>query len=297
MLGQLEMTTSGNVMDKVQLAIKRLQSFEPEDGYYLAFSGGKDSQCIYHLAVMAGVKFDAHYALTTVDPPELVQFIKTYYKDAWDNRHIAMRDDGKPYTMWNLIPDKRTPPTRIVRYCCEVLKETGGGGRITVTGVRWAESSRRSANQDVVTVMNPTKRVLKQFDEMGAAYRRAKRGGIILNDDNDENRRSVEQCYRTRKTLVNPIVDWEDDDVWMFLNNIAKVPHCCLYDEGIKRIGCIGCPMASPEKRKVEFTRWPKYYKMYMRTFEKLLDARKAAGLPCNEWDDAQGVMDWWLSR
>ena len=49
---------------KVYMAIKRLQSFEPPDGYFIAFSGGKDSQCVYHLAKMAEVKFDAHYAIT-----------------------------------------------------------------------------------------------------------------------------------------------------------------------------------------------------------------------------------------
>ena len=34
-------------------------------GYYLAFSGGKDSQALYHLAKMADVKFEPHYAVTT----------------------------------------------------------------------------------------------------------------------------------------------------------------------------------------------------------------------------------------
>jgi phosphoadenosine phosphosulfate reductase len=66
---------------KVQNAIGILKQFEPEDGYYLAFSGGKDSICIYQLAKMAGVKFDSHYNLTTVDPPEVVRFIKTEYPD------------------------------------------------------------------------------------------------------------------------------------------------------------------------------------------------------------------------
>ena len=55
--------------DKVQTAIGRLKAFEPPEGYFLAFSGGKDSQAVYHLAKLAGVKFDAHYSLTTVDPP------------------------------------------------------------------------------------------------------------------------------------------------------------------------------------------------------------------------------------
>ena len=58
-------------VDKVTIAIERFQDFEPPEGYYLAFSGGKDSQTIYHLAQEAGVKFDAHYNLTTVDPTEI----------------------------------------------------------------------------------------------------------------------------------------------------------------------------------------------------------------------------------
>ena len=49
--------------DKVQVAIDRLRAFEPTEGYYLAFSGGKDSQAVYHLCREAGVKFDAHYSL------------------------------------------------------------------------------------------------------------------------------------------------------------------------------------------------------------------------------------------
>ena len=37
--------------DKVQVAIERLQSFEPkEEGYALAFSGGKDSVVVKKLA-------------------------------------------------------------------------------------------------------------------------------------------------------------------------------------------------------------------------------------------------------
>ena len=81
MLGQLKLSTDGQLLDKVEMAIKRLQAFCPEEGYYVAFSGGKDSQCAYHLCEMAGVKFDAHYCVTSIDPPELVRFIKKNYPD------------------------------------------------------------------------------------------------------------------------------------------------------------------------------------------------------------------------
>lgn len=93
-----------------------------------------------------------------------------------------------------------------------------------------------------------------------------------MNLDNAGERRTVEMCYRTRKTLVNPIIDWTDDEVWEFLNDIAKVPHCCLYDEGFTRIGCIGCPMASDKHRKMEFERFPKYKDMYIRAMQKMCD-------------------------
>lgn len=139
-----------NGMDKVETAIQRYRTFEPEDGYYLAFSGGKDSCVIKALADMAGVKYDAHYNITSVDPPELVRFIKEKHPDVILDRAYWSKDyknenlRGKPITMWNLIPEKKMPPTRIVRYCCAALKEHQGEGRFVVTGVRHAESVKRS---------------------------------------------------------------------------------------------------------------------------------------------------------
>jgi phosphoadenosine phosphosulfate reductase len=53
-------------------AIANIQKYEPIEGYYLAFSGGKDSQVIYDLVKKAGVKYDVHFHFTTVDPPELL---------------------------------------------------------------------------------------------------------------------------------------------------------------------------------------------------------------------------------
>ena len=57
---------------KEQKAIERLKAFEPATGYYLAYSGGKDSDCIKILAQLAGVKYNAVHNLTTVDAPECI---------------------------------------------------------------------------------------------------------------------------------------------------------------------------------------------------------------------------------
>lgn len=136
--------------EKVQASIQRMKAFEPPEGYLLAFSGGKDSVVLKALADMAGVKYTAHYNVTSVDPPELVRFIREQYPDvAWEYPRYS---EGKRITMWNLIPRKFLPPTRVVRYCCSNLKEFFGAGRYVLTGVRWAESSRRAAAHGLLTM-------------------------------------------------------------------------------------------------------------------------------------------------
>lgn len=293
--------------DKVETAIQRLKSFEPPEGYYLAFSGGKDSQCIYHLAKMAGVKFDAHYSVTSVDPPELVRFIKEQYPDVkwewhyWpdDPKYNLPNGQRRPMTMWNLIADHTIPPTRQVRYCCASLKESGGGGRLVVTGVRWAESVRRKALHGVADIQTTSKRIQAQaLDSDGSSAKLNKNGGVIFMDDNDTSRQMVEQCYTKRKTTINPIVDWEDDDVWEFLNDVAKVPHCCLYDEGFTRLGCIGCPLQGREGMLCDFERWPGYKNLYIKAFDRMIknhpgEITVASGAPADTSGGGQLLREW----
>lgn len=224
---------------KIDQAISILKSFEPADGYILAFSGGKDSVCIKAIADMAGVKYAAVYNNTTVDPPELIKFIRSFPDVKFENPKQSMRD----------LIIKNGYPTRFRRFCCTELKEKTNPERLTITGVRWAESARRKKNQGVVNIFG------KQKHER-----------IILNDENDESRRMVEQCYRTRKTLVNPIINWTDDDVWDFIKSHG-IAYCHLYDEGFKRLGCVGCPMASTSQRLADFERWPRYKTYYLHAF------------------------------
>lgn len=124
-----------------RIAIERLKTFEDAalkkrpEGYWFAYSGGKDSDVSLDLVRRSGVKYTAHYNVTTCDPPELI-------------RHISQQSDvifEKPeFTMWQLIKKKHGPPLRYRRFCCEYLKERGGAdGAIVVTGVRWQESRQR----------------------------------------------------------------------------------------------------------------------------------------------------------
>lgn len=255
------------VRDKVAIAIDRLREFEPKEGYYLAFSGGKDSQVIYHLALEAGVKFDAHYNITGIDPPELVYFIRKNYPDV--QRHIYEK------SMFQLIED-RGLPTRLSRFCCDVLKEHGGEGRICVTGVRWAESSKRKTRR-AFEIVTPNYKDKKLFD------------------DNDEGRRMFENCMQKGKRVVNPIIDWLDEDVWEYIKS-RNIEYCKLYDEGYTRLGCIGCPLSSNQKTELE--NYPKIAENYKRAIArflpKYLERRKTKGqepfrATVEDW------YKWWL--
>ena len=165
-------------INKVENALKiiRLGALSTEP-LYVCYSGGKDSKVLRRLMEMSGVAHELHYNLTTVDIPSVVREILDDKEVTVDK---ARYPDGKQKTMWNLIVKKRIPPTRICRYCCAELKEASGTGRICVTGVRAAESTRRAAQAAQAKIFG-------------------KEVALIHNMDNDESRRQIEQCYRTQK--------------------------------------------------------------------------------------------------
>ena len=286
---------------KEQRAINYLKMFEPKtEPYYLCYSGGKDSDVILTLAKIAGVNYEAVHNLTTVDAPETVHYIKS---------HTDVRIDRPKRTMWQLIPEKRMPPTQIVRYCCSELKERGGRFRKKITGVRWAESVKRKNNQGLVTVIGKEKTMRRLAEEAGVDYEENAHGGMVLNHDNAKTRAFVDHCYRTTSVMVNPIVDWTDADVWSFLHHygIRSNP---LYEveersgtfcpRGRTRIGCIGCPMCRNKGMKRDFVDYPKYRDNYLRAFNRMIQARRNAGLPPFGYDtygelSAKQIMMWWV--
>lgn len=274
--------------EKENIAIERLKAFEPEsEPYYLCYSGGKDSDCIRILADLAGVRHDIVHNHTTVDAPETVRYIRTIPN---------IKIEYPEMSMWELIVKKLMPPTRLVRYCCEYLKERGGKGRVKVTGVRWAESSSRARNGGVVKIIGKEKTIRVLASEFGVDYNISEKGGLVMNDDNDKNRRFVEHCYRTTSTMVNPIVDWSDADVWEFLRHYGCKSNP-LYQCGFKRIGCIGCPLGTANGMRKAFARYPKYKELYIRAFDKMLEERKRRGLQSYFWETGKDLMAWWLGE
>lgn len=128
---QVDMLTG---LTKEETAIKLIQAVEPKVGYYLAFSGGKDSIVIHHLATRSGVKFDAHYCVSPIDPKEIHQFIRQDYPDVqWDYHARGF---------WQLVV-KKGLPMRQARWCCQIIKEAGGKDRVLIVGNRRDEGTIR----------------------------------------------------------------------------------------------------------------------------------------------------------
>ena len=277
--------------DKEQTAIMRLQTASAMSlkAYGLPLvvttSGGKDSSVCVELAIRAGIPFEVMHNHTTADAPETVYFVRSEFKRLEGlgikctlNKPVYK---GAPTSMWALIPQKLMPPTRLVRYCCSVLKEQGGAGRFISTGVRWDESTSRKANRGI-------------YEKI--ASERTQR--IILNNDNDDRRMLFENCRLKAKRVVNPIIDWTDDDVWGFIRD-AKIPLNPLYSEGFCRVGCVGCPLAG-KKREKEFARWPKYKDMYISAFDRMLEERKRRGKMQGSWrigTTGLDVFNWWMEN
>ena len=163
----------------------------------------------------------------------------------------------QPKLTFYQLVEKKGLPTRLNRYCCERLKEYGSVGKIVFEGVRSAESSKRQ-------------------------------GRDYIQCDNRKWQKGSQHIY--------PLYDWTDEDIWNYIkdNNMQLAP---AYSLGLKRLGCVGCPLVSRKgHREKEFELYPKYYDAIKKSIQKGMDKNPQWKLTQLSNCDSQKAMDWWLS-
>ena len=166
---------------------------------------------------MARVRHEAYYSCTTIDPPEVVKFILQYYPDIkW----------LRPAMSFYSAIKKNSPPLRMKRWCCDVLKKDHSKViplKTRIMGIRAEESTRRAS------------------------------------------RPRISQYQKYGQIIVKPIFAWQEWQVWDFIEQF-RLPYPSLYDEGFDRIGCVVCPFichANQARINRNKERWPGLYKAF----------------------------------
>ena len=287
-------------VELIRKAEKIALKYDPENGFYNTFSGGKDSQALFYIVKMSGVKFQTHISYTSVDPAEVVRFVNTQYPSV-----IPIRPKKSIYTR---AVERGILPTMKVRWCCADFKESTGAGKVTLIGIRKEESTRRAKRHEVEVSSRKFSGSLDEFEQWSAdeivRKQKLKPKRKINEDEFSVQSDNEVRCINGKESiLISPIIAWTDEEVWYFLNNIIKAPHCKLYDEGQYRIGCILCPMATYRQKLADIKRFPYVKEKWIKAIKEI---RKKGGLQKQSYlpqgqhtedEYAEAIFDWWISK
>lgn len=271
--------------------------YDPENGFYNTFSGGKDSQALYYIVKMSGVKFQTHMSFTSVDPADVVRFVKIEYPSVI--KHKPQISIYKKAIEIGLLP------TMSKRWCCKEYKEIGGAGKVALIGIRSEESIRRSKRNEVEVSSKKFSGNIDEFKEWSNKQIERKKKRSFKNQDEFSVKNDNEiRCINGKDSiLISPIFDWTLKDVWYFLNNIIKAPHCKIYDEGQTRIGCIMCPMASLKQTQKDIKKFPYVKKKWIDAIKEI---RRMGGFyvyqftnnpNATEDEISENIFEYWVSK
>ena len=208
--------------------------------------------------------------------------------------HYPRDKEGKFLSMWDLIPKKLLPPTRLMRYCCAELKESSTPNRIIATGVRASESTQRSKRDEVEYIEREReKRPLSKYSYehaeevfQDALARKGEKNAEVWDC------RLIENARKQNDLIVNPIFSWDDKEIWNFIYD-RKIKYNTLYDDGWTRIGCVACPLGGRKHQLKELNDFPKYKNLYIRAFDKMIKERLKKGKD-TQWKTGKEVFEWW---
>lgn len=197
--------------------------------------------------------------LTSVGPPEVIKFCRKHYPDV---------DMIKPkISIYNQARKEGMLPARLIRWCCRVYKEGIGACNVVLIGIRHAESRQRSGRSEVEITSHKYSGSLEGLDE-----------------------RTIGCIRGYESLLISPIIEWTDDEVWLFLNT-PGIKHCKLYDKGYYRIGCLCCPMHDYKQKPADCKRHPHIYNSWIKAIKDI----QAGGMMIDGGLSPEEVFDYWI--
>lgn len=226
-----------------------IEAYQKTDkGVYLANSGGKDSLVCYTLLKEIGADCPVIHSNTTIDPPGTLSYIREMMPET---------EILQPEESFFQLVTRKMLPSRLNRYCCQILKESYGIGKNTIEGVRAFESSKR-------------------------------KGRELISCDTRPEMEGAQHIY--------PIYEWLDEDVYSFIGMRGLELAPC-YHAGMTRLGCVGCPQVSRKGvREFEFKLYPKYYAACKKAITKGMELHPTWKITRYTGSDGEKAMRWWLS-
>lgn len=261
------------IQEKIDNSIALLQKGEkvalalnPDEGYFVGFSGGKDSQALLELVKMAGVRYHAYYSVTTNDPPENVRFIRENYPE------VTFIHPDRKDTFLKLV-ERKGLPTMDRRFCCDILKEKHGAGSVVLDGVRAEESRKRSTYEDVMV----RSRRKEHADRHSVTIE-----NIIENEH---------RCIKGKdKLVIHPLLHWTKEEVWEFIHAKGLKVNPCYKNSG--RVGCMFCPYASRKQINQYEQMWPKYKENLIRALHRFWEKTDE-----HFFNTPEEYYEWWKSK
>ena len=196
----------------------------------VGFSGGKDSQVVWHLVKRAGIEASAYYNIC-FESPLTRKFINEAYPE------VIWRQYVKQGFFRNAVVNHSCMlPTAQRAYCCQDYKHNPHFAvNASITGVRREESAKRRSRQ-VLSYKNKTQRKKNNFDDYFSSS--------CMSDGS------------TSPITLNPIVDWTETEVWKYIkdNNLPINPEYAKTN----RVGCMICPKCRFLSNYIMLYQYPK---------------------------------------
>lgn len=214
------------------------QRYNVED-MMVSFSGGKDSTVVADLVTRVledGNKKILHiFGDTTLEFPMTYEYVERYKKAHSKTPVLSSKNKEKDFfELCNLVG----PPSRVMRWCCTIFK----------TG---------AINRRIEKLFRNKKNIVTFY-------------GIRRSESASRSKyeKETESPKITKQTVISPIIDWFDFDVWLYLLG-RNVDFNDAYRYGYTRVGCWCCPNNSAWSEFLSKIFMPEQYEKFRNTLIK----------------------------
>lgn len=191
--------------------IERARKGRDEYITIISFSGGKDSTVVSDLVRRAYANQSILHVFgnTTLELPETLRYVERFKKQNPKAPFIESRSTHDFLDLCTQIG----PPSRVMRWCCTVFK-TAPIGQV-FDGL--------TKSKPMLTYYG----IRRAESSQRASYKAISKSPKV-----------------TRQTVVSPIIDWIDADVWLYILS-RRLDFNDAYRLGFSRVGCWACPSNS----------------------------------------------------